>query len=704
MDVKKIGNKIRERRTALNMTQKDLALKMNISNQLISKWETGESLPSLEYLDSLCNALEVDFTFFTKDDEQPPATPSTPAESQTAPPTDEKPQTRKQTKPKRKVNVLLIVILCTCVLAAMFIAGITLLTYFAIVPAANKQSYIREMDNSLNNYFSHGYYNIVKKLQIDGDDEDDVIYKGVIDDNGNIAFYKDGITYADGVITDNVNETVKYRTEIPEHVKTLEDLVKWQIFDDEEEDDFDLDYIRYVRRTGKGFYMEMSEEYLTEDMDGSVKKNIKFLDKIRGEAQIKNGVIVSLSVTVKYRNIADNENFTIVSGFEFKDEKPVIAHSNLEGRQWGDGYYDYAPKCDNLATEADFMAKLGAKKAESQIGEAIINNKIGYAEGYIYCWQDNKIILYNPADLSVKKTYAFNNTVENVYIYGNKLYYSEKTDNTNIYLNAINLADGSNRQLFEFNDYDGVKYNGKYCWYSAGDYSRVTNLDGQPQLYFEIIGFLWSVEYVDNAGNVYTKEYLNEERKLKVYLGGKGEGVVLKGSFYSWDWGNDEKYYGDTVYTVDYPKAYRYEKGVYKDTVEDYYTDLYINGTYISACDGYCFRYGYSCPLKLFNKDGSVKDAFTPIKTFADSDGSYHTCTTQEALGAAENKIIVEMNASSAGNYAAVYDATNLAKPLCYMKLIDVDYNSTSIKIFNAGDKAVIAVKQADGSYSVWIA
>ena len=38
MDLTQIGNKIKKRRTALDMTQKDLAKEMNVSNQLISKW------------------------------------------------------------------------------------------------------------------------------------------------------------------------------------------------------------------------------------------------------------------------------------------------------------------------------------------------------------------------------------------------------------------------------------------------------------------------------------------------------------------------------------------------------------------------------------------------------------------------------------------------------------------------------------------
>ncbi|MDE6790528.1 MAG: helix-turn-helix domain-containing protein, partial [Clostridia bacterium] len=68
MDVKAIGEKIKRKRTALGMTQKQLAQLLSVSNQLVSKWENGESVPSLEYLDSLCRALEVGYSYFTGDD------------------------------------------------------------------------------------------------------------------------------------------------------------------------------------------------------------------------------------------------------------------------------------------------------------------------------------------------------------------------------------------------------------------------------------------------------------------------------------------------------------------------------------------------------------------------------------------------------------------------------------------------------------
>ena len=43
-------DKLKEIRTKLNKTQKDLAEYLSISPQSVSKWEKGEALPSMEYL------------------------------------------------------------------------------------------------------------------------------------------------------------------------------------------------------------------------------------------------------------------------------------------------------------------------------------------------------------------------------------------------------------------------------------------------------------------------------------------------------------------------------------------------------------------------------------------------------------------------------------------------------------------------------
>lgn len=49
MNIYKYGNKIRELRTRMNLTQQQLADRLNVSAKTVSHWETGDSL-TLRYI------------------------------------------------------------------------------------------------------------------------------------------------------------------------------------------------------------------------------------------------------------------------------------------------------------------------------------------------------------------------------------------------------------------------------------------------------------------------------------------------------------------------------------------------------------------------------------------------------------------------------------------------------------------------------
>ena len=57
MDTLKIGRYIQHLRKTAGMTQKDLAEKLNVSFQAVSKWENGDSLPDTGILLDLCDIL-----------------------------------------------------------------------------------------------------------------------------------------------------------------------------------------------------------------------------------------------------------------------------------------------------------------------------------------------------------------------------------------------------------------------------------------------------------------------------------------------------------------------------------------------------------------------------------------------------------------------------------------------------------------------
>ena len=50
MDPNIFGSKIAELRQKHNLTQKEFAEKLSLSAKMVSKWETGRSLPNISYM------------------------------------------------------------------------------------------------------------------------------------------------------------------------------------------------------------------------------------------------------------------------------------------------------------------------------------------------------------------------------------------------------------------------------------------------------------------------------------------------------------------------------------------------------------------------------------------------------------------------------------------------------------------------------
>ena len=59
MNQEKIGKFILELRKQKGLTQKELAEKIGVSDKTISKWECGNSIPDISYLEALCNSLDI---------------------------------------------------------------------------------------------------------------------------------------------------------------------------------------------------------------------------------------------------------------------------------------------------------------------------------------------------------------------------------------------------------------------------------------------------------------------------------------------------------------------------------------------------------------------------------------------------------------------------------------------------------------------
>ena len=72
MDQERIGRFIQELRKEKNLTQKDLADKIGISDKAISKWENGRGMPDTSLLEPLCNELSVSVNELLAAEKLPP--------------------------------------------------------------------------------------------------------------------------------------------------------------------------------------------------------------------------------------------------------------------------------------------------------------------------------------------------------------------------------------------------------------------------------------------------------------------------------------------------------------------------------------------------------------------------------------------------------------------------------------------------------
>ena len=61
IDFVKVGSKITKYRKELSLTQDDIAEKLFVSRQLVSKWENGTGVPSIDVLLELCKLFKVTF-------------------------------------------------------------------------------------------------------------------------------------------------------------------------------------------------------------------------------------------------------------------------------------------------------------------------------------------------------------------------------------------------------------------------------------------------------------------------------------------------------------------------------------------------------------------------------------------------------------------------------------------------------------------
>jgi putative transcriptional regulator len=67
MNAKKLGKRIKLARVEHDLTQDQLAEKIQVIRKTVSQYETGASVPSLEILENICKVLKKPYMYFLED-------------------------------------------------------------------------------------------------------------------------------------------------------------------------------------------------------------------------------------------------------------------------------------------------------------------------------------------------------------------------------------------------------------------------------------------------------------------------------------------------------------------------------------------------------------------------------------------------------------------------------------------------------------
>ena len=132
MDLLKVGKFIQTKRKEHNLTQLDLANKLNVTDRAISKWECGRSLPDSSIMLDLCSLLEISVNELLSGEELEMKDYNRQAELNIVEITRQKEESDKRLlKAEIVIGITGVVFLCLCVgLGAYF--GKTGITWLAI--------------------------------------------------------------------------------------------------------------------------------------------------------------------------------------------------------------------------------------------------------------------------------------------------------------------------------------------------------------------------------------------------------------------------------------------------------------------------------------------------------------------------------------------------------------------------------------------
>lgn len=121
------NNRLYQLRKQKGLSQEELANRLNVSRQTVSKWEVGDSTPDMEKLIAMSDLFDVSLDMLVKGKEEDPKPPPT-AKSEFTAVINEKVLTDKNKKKAKSILKIVAIILGAIVL----IDVISMIIYFAV--------------------------------------------------------------------------------------------------------------------------------------------------------------------------------------------------------------------------------------------------------------------------------------------------------------------------------------------------------------------------------------------------------------------------------------------------------------------------------------------------------------------------------------------------------------------------------------------
>lgn len=317
--MKDIGSKIAKLRKDKSLTQKELAAKLHISGQLISKWENNQATPALEYTVDLCNFFGISIDELVDSSTKENDVKSKKSVSGL--------RSSENWFRKNKRPLILSSIIAGAVL---LLTLIILLTVFVFVPYANKDKYLMAMSKSIANRLDRDeYFNIELVGESDGREVSKEKIEGYLD-NGSVYFRNDDTTIVDSV---EYKANRVYKSQFRKSVSNIKDLYVVMLEDDDNDFSVEKEDFRYIRKTAYGYYIELADEAFTRDMGANTRDKIILKSKFVFRFYLEDDFVEKIEAEIRIKEKESGDKYNIKSSLLFKDTKPEITIS--EDRRWG---------------------------------------------------------------------------------------------------------------------------------------------------------------------------------------------------------------------------------------------------------------------------------------------------------------------------------------------------------------------------------